>query len=206
MKEPFIDVVASAGAFSRQWLPPVELVKLEEDLDRYRAVLAADRPEELVECGTWRGASARWFAAHGLQVITVDITDNVERKGHNDEDIVWITGDSGSPEIADRVGDLVGDRRCMVVLDSDHKTKHVADEIALYGPFVSVGCHLVVEDGIVRWLNDPIFADGGPLEAVETLLVDNDEWERNTEVESMFSVSMHPAGWWRRVSTAPALA
>jgi len=114
-----------------------------------------------------------------------------------------ITGDSGSTEMAGRVKDLVGDRRCMVVLDSDHTAKHVADEIALYGPLVSVGCHLVVEDGIVRWLSDLLFANGGPLDAVETLLAGNDEWDRNIYIERMFSVSMHPAGWWRRVSAGP---
>jgi len=196
MLEPHIDVQASVASYRRQWEPPTELVKLQEDLERYRTVIATDKPQVLVECGTWRGASARWFAAHGLRVITVDKDDYTS---HRTDDVTWIVGDSRSPEVAAQVAELVGSDRCMVVLDSDHTARHVAAEIKLYGPLVSPGCHLVVEDGIVRWLDDPQFVNGGPLEAVEELLADNGDWQRDITVESIFSVSMHPCGWWRRL-------
>jgi cephalosporin hydroxylase len=196
MLEPCIDVPASVASWRRQWEPPVELVKLPEDLSRYEAVIAAGRPDVLVECGTWRGASARWFAGHGLRVITVDRTDNVDQRT---DDVTWILGDSSSPDVAAQVAGFVGRDRCMVVLDSDHRAGHVAAEIKLYGPLVSKGCHLVVEDGIVRWLDDPRLAASGPLEAIDELLAGNPDWQRDIEVESMYSVSMHPCGWWRRI-------
>ena len=54
-----IDVEASLAATSRQHAEGA--VKVAEDLDRYRAVIAATKPEIVVECGTYDGGSAKWF-------------------------------------------------------------------------------------------------------------------------------------------------
>ena len=83
----------------------------------------------------------------------------------------------------------------MVVLDSDHSPEHVEREIDLYGPLVSSGCYLVVEDDIQQWMTN--FNGQGPLDAIEFRLMDRPEWERDLLVESMYAITMHPAGWWR---------
>lgn len=85
----------------------------------------------------------------------------------------------------------------MVVLDSSHGTAHVAGEICAYGPLVSVGCYLVVEDGIVAYQIDAPWV-GSPLDAALALLADSRAWRRDTDLESLHPVSMHPAGWWIR--------
>ena len=172
MLESHIDVRASVESYRRQWEPPSDLVKLPEDPGEGPDwVIAADKAEQVSgECLVLRGVG-RWFAAQGPRVITVDKVDNVS---HHDHEITWIVGDSSSLDVAAQVRALVGADRCMVVLDSDHSAQHVAAEIKLYGPLVSPSCHLVVEDGIVRWMDDPLFVNGGPLEAVEELLADDD--------------------------------
>lgn len=190
--EPVIDIDASLASVSRQY--GGAMCKLHEDLNRYQRVITADQPEVIIECGTWRGASARWFAAFGVDVITIDIVRQQEAQGDEDR-ITWITGSSADPDIAAHVAELVAGRRTMVVLDSDHSADHVATEIALYSPLVSPGCHLVVEDAIVRWIvGGPEI--GSPLDAIEELLMDNPAFKRDEETEALYPVSMYPYGWW----------
>jgi len=99
----------------------------------------------------------------------------------------------------------VAGRRCMVSLDSDHSGPHVSEEIKLYGPLVTPGCYLVVEDGIFGYatrtlrtahgLGDMI---GSPLDAIEEHLAGNPDWSRDIATERLSPVTHHPAGFWRR--------
>lgn len=188
-----IDVAASLAACARQNAGGA--VKVAEDLDRYERILASTRPEVLVECGTWLGGSARWFAARGPRVITVDKELGLPREAH--PNITWLWGDSTHPGTVTEVARLVAGRRSMVVLDSDHGREHVAAEIAAYGPFVAPGCYLVVEDGIVAYQDEHPWI-GSPLDAALELLAGDPRWRRDTQIEALHPVSMHPAGWWLR--------
>ena len=103
------------------------------------------------------------------------------------------------------VVDLIDGRRTMVSLDSEHATPHVLAEIALYGPLVTPGCYLVVEDGIFDLIEPErahlggarIPAEGGPLRAIAaTLAQDSAVWKRDTAIEGMSARSYHPAGFW----------
>jgi cephalosporin hydroxylase len=193
MLTPAIDIPASLAKLRAQYRG--DMIKLDEDLARYRHVIGTDRPEVVVECGTWEGGSARWFAEAGLSVITIDTSRYLQ--AHGGSDITWLTGSSADPDVAARVAELVAGRRTMVVLDSDHSAAHVAAEIKLYGPLVSAGCHLVVEDGILTWMDNRWF-QGSPLDAIEQLLVPDPAFERDEATEAMFPVSMYPCGWWIR--------
>jgi cephalosporin hydroxylase len=187
-----LDVVASVRACSRQNAEGA--VKIWEDLDRYRAVIKASSPQVVVECGTWRGGSAAWFAHQGLQVVTID---TIPYDGWRDPRVTYLTGQTQDPVIAALAAGFAAGNRAMAVLDSDHSQAQVAAEISLYGPLVHPGCYLVVEDGICRWL--PEFDQcGSPLDAIEDLLAGSPEWVRDTGTEGMYPVTMHPAGWWRR--------
>lgn len=180
------------------------MLKLEQDLDRYRAVIDATKPEVIVETGTRTGASALWFAKQpGMQrVITVDISQDALT--HMTDDVAYVVGDSADPETVEHVREVVAGRRCMVVLDSDHSGSHVAREIELYGPLVSPGCYLVVEDTIFGYAPAQLRAahipgqDGSPLDAVAELLDGQPGWSRDIAIERLSPISHHPAGWWTR--------
>lgn len=193
-----IDVEASLAATHRQHAEGA--VKVAEDLDRYRAVIAATKPEIVVECGTFDGGSAKWFEAQGLEVVTIDVNVVSGATMEHSEQITWAVGDSTADRTVGLVAALVHGRRTMVVLDSSHHAHHVAQEITAYGPLVTPGCYLVVEDGIVRWMPESEALGGGPLVAIEKLLVGNPDWELDEEIEAMHRVSMYPMGWWRRAS------
>lgn len=191
---PLVDIAASLAAVGRQHRQ--DMIKLSEDLGRYRTVIQHDRPDLVVECGTWLGGSARWFASRGVDVVTVDRVKRGPASGGRR--ITWLVGDSTDPEVFARIAGLVSGRRTMVVLDSYHSAAHVAAEIRLYGPLVSPGCHLVVEDGIARWMDGTDF-DGSPLDAIEQLLADDPAFVRDEVTEAMSPVSMSPCGWWRKL-------
>jgi len=190
-----IDVEASLMATTRQNAEGA--VKVWEDLARYEAAIAATRPEIIIECGTWLGGSAIWFANHGIDVITIDV-DAHPRPEHSR--VTWLTGDTVNVDMAVYVASLTHGWRTMVVLDSAHDAAHVRREIELYGPLVTPGCHLVVEDGIARWMNEAYA--GSPLDAIEELLMGSPDWVRDVGIEALHPVSMHPAGWWIRKGPA----
>lgn len=180
--------------------------KMADDLERYRAIIEATKPEVIVETGTKFGGSARWFRSLGLEVITVDIDDTYSGDARREHpDIHWIIGDTVDPNVLSCVVDLIDGRRTMVSLDSEHALPHVLAEIGLYGPLVTPGCYLVVEDGIFDLIGPErahlggarIPAEGGPLRAIaQTVAADTATWNRAVAVEMMSPRSYHPAGFW----------
>lgn len=207
-----IDVAASLHTFAigtyEQTIDGVATWKLREDLDRYARIIEATRPDVVIETGTKWGGSALWFDGRGLDVITIDVDAESSRRTRLlDSRITWITGDSTDPAVVAKVADTVAGRRIMVSLDSEHAAPHVAAEISAYGPLVSPGCYLVVEDGIFDLTNDQamqsrgghlIPSRGGPLHAITQTLVGNAGWVRDEDIERLHPISHHPAGWWRR--------
>jgi cephalosporin hydroxylase len=195
-----VDRAACVREFGR-WTP--SMLKHEDDLARYGRILRTTRPEVVVECGTYNGQSASWFAEHGVEVITVDVVPaNGERPRR--DDVRYIAGDSTHLHTFGLVQEAVAGRRCMVSLDSDHSERHVRREIALYTDLVSPGCYLVVEDGIIDWLPVPkphgchVYS-GSVIDAIADTLPHDGRFVRDTMIESLTPVTMSPVGWWRRV-------
>jgi cephalosporin hydroxylase len=177
-----------------------QAAKLSEDLDRYDRIIRDTRPELIIETGTYEGYSAAWFADRGLDVVTIDIdSDRSEsfRDSRNDWDLImFVEGSSTDPRIVERAAELAEGRRTMVSLDSDHSRDHVRAEIQAYGPLVTPGCYLVVEDGLAVYMPSEVGLD--PLGAIVQELVDNPDWVRDEEIENLHPVSTSPMGWWRR--------
>ena len=186
------DCEASLEATGRQ--VAAGACKTWEDLARYEQVLVNTQPEVIVECGTFQGGSATWFAEHGCDVITIDI----EPRYVTHPRVTFLLANSTAAWVVETATRMVEGRTTMVVLDSDHSARHVANEIAAYGPLVTPGCYLVVEDGITRFMAANAGYDGSPLDAIEDLLDGNPGWERDETIEGMYPVTMFPAGWWRR--------
>lgn len=196
----------SAEAGYTQYHCGIGLWKTADDLDRYRKAIEATRPEVLVETGTRWGGFAAWVADEfDAEVITVDAYRTKGRPARW-PGVAFVSGDSTDTRIAAAVADLVGGRRCMVSLDSDHHAPHVEAEILAYGPLVTPGCYLVVEDGLAdlvdadrsRRFGSQIPERGGPLYAIERTVAVDPAWRRDLDIEALTPVSHHPAGWWVR--------
>ena len=149
------------------------------DLWIYQELLVATRPEIVIETGTWFGGSALYIAMlleqiGDGQVITIDVEVKPNRPEH--QRIKYLTGSSTDQAIVAQVTSLVGGKRSMVILDSDHRASFVYDELIAYSPLVQVGDYIIVEDtnvnGHPAW---PDF-DPGPTEALQKCLAENNEF------------------------------
>jgi cephalosporin hydroxylase len=165
----------------------VQIVQFPADMIRLQQCIWEAKPDLIIETGTRRGGSAIFFASlmrlvvGGGRVITIDVKGPVGNflKHPFAEDITAITGSSTDPEIISRVREIVAVRepaRVMVFLDSNHTAAHVTNELMCYHPFVSVGCHLIVADGIIEdmpHLNRKM----NPAIAARAFLDKNDDFE-----------------------------
>jgi cephalosporin hydroxylase len=177
-----------------------ETVKCPLDLWIYQELLVKTRPDIVIETGTWCGGSALYIAMVLEQigdgeVITIDVAPKPNRPEH--ENIKHLTGSSTDQVIVAEVTRQVGDKRAMVILDSDHRSSFVYDELIAYSPLVQVGDYMIVEDTNVN--GHPTWPDfgPGPMEAVERFLRENDEFVIDRRCER-FLMTLNPAGYLRR--------
>lgn len=179
-----------------QWGP---MCKTLDDLKRYEAMLA-DVPRDalLIETGAWTGASAKWFAHHGLDVVSIDREPVPEGQSWTEAAgwVQFIQGDSadGPDKIT---AEMASDSSAVyVVLDSDHSKAHVLWELEAWAHLVTVGAYLVVEDTITEYMT-PKGAGyvGTPLEALREWLPRHGEFMVDTVLEDMFPTTQCPGGW-----------
>ena len=169
------------------------VIKFPSDLMAMQKLLYRCKPEVLVEIGTQNGGSALFFSAFVENVVTVDIAGAPNRPVS--PRITYLTGDSASRELFDRVKALVGARRCSVVIDGNHHGEHVDKELPLYAPLVSPGQALILEDTLVDVLNFRKFrAGGGPLRSIMKYLPAHPEFELAKDVEPYVTTNFF--GYW----------
>lgn len=198
------------GTWNQTHWMGARVLKSPFDLWTYQEILHAVKPDLLIETGTAHGGSAFYFAhlfdllGRG-RVVTIDIDaspDGGERPQH--PRITYLRGSSTDPAIfTQATAGLRTGERVMVVLDSDHSEAHVAAELRLYAPLVTVGSYLVVEDGNIN--GHPVPADGtpGPTEALMPFLDLHPEFVIDPSCERHL-FSFNPRGWLKRLPDAGA--
>ncbi|MEX6509185.1 CmcI family methyltransferase [Jiella sp. M17.18] len=179
-----------------------ETLKCPLDLWIYQELVISQKPDVIIETGTRFGGSARFFASlceeigHG-HVVTVDIDQSLSAIRPAHERITYLDGSSLDPDIRARIDAIVGDERCLIVLDSDHSCDHVLAELKSYAPLVQPGGYLIVEDTNVN--GHPALPDfgPGPMEAVDAFLEENADFEPDPDCER-FLMTLNPRGYLRR--------
>jgi cephalosporin hydroxylase len=196
----FYDAWHERGTLDLHWFG-YRTMKTPMDMWAYQEIVTETKPEVVIECGTAFGGSSLFFASlfdllgRG-EVITVDIEARPGQPQH--PRISRIVGSSTDVAVVDDIRRRVGDRRAMVILDSDHREPHVSGELQAYRGLVSPGCYLVVEDTNVN--GHPVLPDHGPgpMEAVVKFLPTAPEFEVDRSRER-FMLTLNPGGFLRRV-------
>lgn len=177
-----------------------KIQKLPLDMWTYQEMIYELRPEIIVETGTADGGSALFFASlfdllGKGSVVTVDI------KGCSVSHprITKLIGSSTSKEIFKQVEDLVGNKKVMIVLDSDHSKEHVLKEMEMYSKLVPLGSYMVIEDTNVNGHPVAESHGPGPMEAVKEFLKKRKDFIIDTSREK-FILTFFPNGFLKRVT------
>ena len=141
------------------------IIQLPDDMLRIQEVIYHLKPDVIVETGVAHGGSLIFYsslckAMDKGRIIGIDI----EIRPHNrkaieahplNDRITLIEGSSTAPETLVQVKSLIKPgETVLVILDSDHSYKHVAEELRLYSGMTSVGSYIVATDGIMNDLID----------------------------------------------------
>lgn len=186
----------------------VRLQKCPFDLWVYQELLHETQPDLLIETGTFNGGSALYFAhlfdlmGKG-RIVSVDVRhpkEGLPRHGR----IEFLLGSSTAPETVAAVKQRIRPgEKVMVLLDSDHSARHVAEELKLYSDLVTPGCYLVVEDTHMNGHPVDRSFGPGPMEAVVEFLASNRQFEVDKSREK-FKLTFYPNGWLKRVAASSA--
>jgi len=180
------------------------------DLWMYQEILYEKKPDVVIETGTHRGGSALYLAkiaaamGHVLDVITIDFNPKLEfDAGQNRiHPVAAISTTAAATAEVRRILDEAARRlgrppQVMVILDSDHSKANVLAELETYGPMVTAGQYLVVEDTNIN--GRPILPEHGPgpAEALEEYLPGHPEFTIDRSCER-YMLTSNPGGWLRR--------
>jgi len=192
----------SKKAWAIQWRGH-NLLKWPADLFAYAGLIHKNRPDVLVETGTYMGGSAMFYAdcmarAGKGCVISIDCNPGSKRPEH--PRVIYLHGDSVElavmvrEEIA-RLEAEMGERlNVMVSLDSAHDKAHVAAELNAYKDIVTRGQYMVVEDTNLN--GHPVHPEfgPGPWEAVQEF--DDPRFRADEQIPKRHLFSMHT--WLRK--------
>lgn len=196
------------GVLQQTYWLGTPLQKSPLDCWTYQEIIWELRPDLIIETGTDQGGSALFLASicdlvgHG-QVISVDIRSASQVRHPR---VTFIVGDSTSENTLTRIREAArNSEKTMVILDSDHSARHVAQELKAYREFVTVGSYLVVEDTNVN--GHPVMPEHGPgpFEAVQSFLAEDRAFELDRSREK-FLLTYFPGGWLKRVAQSPVIS
>lgn len=170
----------------------------------YQQMIYELRPEIIIEIGNAEGGSTKFLAnmldlVGAGEVIAVDIDHSIFEGRH--PRVTLVTGDSSSPEVLARVGELARGRQGLVIHDGDHSHPHVLKDLRAYAQFVRVGSYFIVEDTIADLFRagDGIGNVNGPLCAVEEFVREDSRFQIDPSREQ-FVLTFNPRGFLKRIA------
>ncbi|MEM7535226.1 MAG: CmcI family methyltransferase [Chloroflexota bacterium] len=185
----------------------IPLLKMPTDLWVYQELVYELQPDAIIECGTFDGGSALYFAhlcdllGKG-RVLSIDIDPHENLPDH--PRITYLTASSTAPETIEQVQSFTANsQQTLIILDSDHTMAHVLDELRLYQQFVKPGGYIIVEDGNVNGRPVMPFFGPGPYEAVQRFLKETEQFMVDKDREKFYLTS-NPSGYLRRVNKQSA--
>jgi cephalosporin hydroxylase len=195
------------------------IIKFPADIVAMQELIWKVKPDLIIETGIAHGGSII-FSASMLELIGGDglvIGIDLDIRSHNRTEIEshpmmkrirMIEGSSVADETIALVRDEVSRRRkVMVFLDSLHTHAHVARELELYAPLVSVDSYLVLPDTFIEYFPKGYFADrpwdvgDNPMTALREFLAKNSNFEIDRSLCRKLPITEAFDGYLRKTRT-----
>lgn len=140
------------------------IIQLPDDLIRLQEVIYQVKPNIIIETGIAHGGGLIFYSSllanivKKFKVIGID----VDIRRHNRKaitkhplykHITMLEGSSIDKEIIIKLKKLVSNKdKILVILDSNHSTDHVLEELKIYSKFVSKNSYIIACDGIQKYM------------------------------------------------------
>lgn len=182
-----------------------ELFKCPLDLWIYQELIVREKPDLIIEVGTYKGGSTLFLAqvcdlvGTGM-ILSIDIDPRHTSIRPSHPRIRYMLGSSTDPDIFASVKAVASEKsNVFVILDGDHHCDQVLEELRMYHTLVRPGGFLIVEDTNIN--GHPTYPEfgPGPWEAVDHFLAENTEFQADRSCER-FLLTMNPRGFLRRVA------
>lgn len=188
------------------------IIQYPQDMIAMQELIWKVKPDIIIEAGIAHGGSLIFYASmleligHG-RVIGIDIDIRKHNRKEIEEHkmfsrITMLEGSSTSEEIVKQVAEMIsGEKKVMVVLDSNHTYDHVMKELECYSGFVTKDSYLVVMDTIIEDVPEDLFLDrpwgkgDNPKVAVRDFLQKNKRFEIDKTIEKKLLITVAPSGY-----------
>jgi len=183
----------------------IPALQIPQDLFAIQEIIFRTKPQVIVELGVaWGGTTMFIESFHKGDIIGVDlqIPDHLRDETAFKGNIRFLIGDTILS--AEVVKKFVGERTCMVIVDSMHTHEHVLDELNAFSGIVTQGCYIIVCDTIVddtRYHEDgkarsrPWGPGNSPRSALNQFLDENHSFKRDEEIKNKLLFSCQPDGY-----------
>ena len=153
----------------------------------YQMLINKIKPDLIIEIGTNNGGGCLYMAdlldILGKGIIhTVDIEDKVLDVVRNHTRIKRFTNGWQGYD----VNEAEGYEKVLIIEDGSHTYEDTIGALKKLAHLVTVDSYLIVEDGIVSKLGVKGEFNGGPLKAIREFLLENKNFQNDTEYSDMF--------------------
>jgi len=193
------------------------ILNIPHDMFALQEIIYKTRPDFIIEVGVAWGGSLLFYSTlmdvlGGKKIIGIDIyipddlIKRIESYGRLSARINLIKGSSTDLETIDKVKNIIGEsRKIMILLDSHHSHEHVLNELKLYSDFIGTGNYLICADTVLDYIPKQDHRprlwgpDNNPKTALDEFLTMNNRFQVDTELENKLLFTCNPGGYLKAI-------
>ena len=199
----------------------IPIIQYPSDIIGVQEIIYKIKPDLIIETGVAHGGSVIFHSSildmlsqndrKKRKIVGIDIEirkHNLKRiKNHYfNKNLILIEGSSIEQKVKKKVYKIAKNKKTiMVILDSNHSSKHVYEELSFYSKFVTKNSYFIVFDTIVEDLpnkfvkNRPWSKGNNPLTAVKLFLKGNKSFKIDNEIDNKLMISSAKNGFLKRI-------
>jgi cephalosporin hydroxylase len=195
------DVGEYGFGYKNTWMG-IPIIRLPEDLILQQEIVWSEKPDLIIEIGIARGGGLVYNASLqetcgilpnviGIDNKIFDHTYASIASNRFSQSIRLIEGDSISAQVTSNIRNIVStSKKTLLILDSDHSSKHVLNELRSYVPLLPILSIIMVCDTLIDEYPEGTYpnrtwSDGkGPLDAILKFRTENQSVQPFMEIES----------------------